>query len=157
MPEPVSDIIGAVANIVNNLTSLLLIIGAVIILSIVAVAYATVAREGSRTSRERIRELPVVEEEEAAPTRRRTSTTELGDREISLLQTLRDMEALPLDTLKETSGESPSVIAERLAKLRDQGLIEVSGGIVTLTRRGKRIMELMLEKYWYREVEKRRR
>ncbi len=153
----IDELVKSFAPIMNNIILLLIGVTIVIILSIVALAYTATTRTVSEGSRERVIETLVSEEEAPSPRRNRARRGELGEQDISLLKMLDIRESLPVDTLKEESGESPHILSERLAKLRESGLIEVSGGVISLTRRGKRIMELMREKYWYRELEKNRR
>ncbi len=157
MPSPIDELVKSFAPIMNNIILLLIGISVVIIISIIVLAYTTTTRAGVESSRERVLETMIAEEEAPATRRRRRRSTEFSDRDMSLLKLLDSRESMPMDTLKEEIGESTRVISERISKLRDEGLIEISGGVITLTRRGKRMMELLKEKYWYRDLEKQRR
>jgi len=155
MVDVVTDMLNTAISTIGHITLLLLYTAIAITLIISALVYLAIIREGSRSSSERIRERAIHEEEEASTRARRTSAI-LTRGDIALLKALGKVEAIPLDILKEASNESPQTLAERLMRLREQGLIDVTGGMVMLSRRGKKVMELMLEKYWYKELEKRR-
>ncbi len=157
MPSPIDELVKAFEPLMHNIVLLLVAVTIIVVVSIVALAYTATTRTGVEASQERIFESLVSEEEAPRTRRRRGGIGGLGERDVSLLKMLESRESLPVDTLKEESEESPRVLSERLSKLRDEGLVEVSGGVVTLTRRGKRLVELMREKYWYRELEKKRK
>ncbi len=153
MPE---QPLAGITDLISNLFVFLLAMAIVIIVVIILITLIGFGRGSSAASRrEATRRTGLEEEVTGEVGRKRRTGISLGESELNILYNLASTEMMPVDSLEQSFGENVSVIAEKLRELEEMGLVEITGGVVTVTRKGKRIAELYHEKYWYKRTEKR--
>lgn len=90
-------------------------------------------------------------EEEAGP-RRVPALVEKY--EVEVLRYLSRAEAVDIQDLLSQLPDSREYVGEAISRLAESGLVEVSSGIVALTEKGRKMLELLREKRWLKDVEK---
>lgn len=145
-----------ITSVIGNLFVFLLVMAIVVAFVIVLVTLIGFGRGSSAVpGREEARRQGLEEETTGEASRRRHSAVPLSESELIMLYDLSATEMIPVESLEQSFGENASIIAEKLRELESMGLVEISGGVVTITRKGKRLAELYHEKYWYKRTEKR--
>ncbi len=136
----------------TNILWLLIVASAVIALVIIAVSLFTspkALRGGESGERQEIS--PAGDEDTVGRGRAALTDRNLAD----VLNYLRGAEATSLDSLMTHLSEDRETINAVLTMLKEEGIVEISGGVVMLTEKGKKKIDLMREKYWFKEIEKR--
>ncbi len=148
--------LAGIADLIGNLFVFLLVMAIVVILVIILITLVGFGKGSTPASgREAARRAGLEEETAGEVGRRRRTGISLSESELTMLYDLASTEMIPIDSLEQNFGENVSVIAEKLRALEEMGLVEITGGVVMVTRKGRRIAELYHEKYWYKSTEKR--
>jgi len=132
-----------------NLLQVLIAIAILVAVAIVAVSLITSPRavRGSE-----ITELPGTQApEEEADTRPASATVSRYEAEV--LRYLSRFEAVDLQDLLSQLPDSREYLAAAIARLAESGLVEVSSGVVLLTEKGRKSLELLREKLWLKDLE----
>lgn len=133
-----------------NLLQVLIAIAILLAVAIVAISLLTTPRA---TRSVEPTELPGVQASEEETGVRPTST--LVDKyEVEVLRYLSRFEAADLQDLLSQLPDSREYIAAAISRLAESGMVEVSSGVAVLTEHGKRILELLREKQWLKDLER---
>ena len=74
--------------------------------------------------------------------------------EVEVLRYLSRAEAVDIQDLLSQLPDSREYVGEAISRLAESGLVEVSSGVVALTEKGRKMLELLREKQWLKDVEK---
>lgn len=137
-----------ISVMVNNLTTIILVLVITVVASIIAITLITVGRT-SRASNElaptNMRLGYVAEEEEQLP-----PTRSLEEVSMEVLKRLSEFEEINYNDLLSGLDVNREEASRILKDLADQELVEVRGDYVLITDRGRRLLELLREKLQYR-------
>ncbi|GEM_PF-1287490 len=136
----------------TNILWLLIILAVLIALTIIIVSFLTSSRTFTGTEFSERRE--EIAGEEGVGVRTQTQLTNVYT--TSLLSYLSSSEAVNLENIMSYLPGDKETINTVISRLREDGIIEISGDIVMLTEKGKKMIEIMKEKYWFKDIEKRR-
>jgi len=131
-----------------NLLQVLIAIAILIAVTIVAISLITSPRavRGSEVTESPGAQTP--EEDGARP----VSAT-VSRYEAEVLGYLSRFEAVDLQDLLSRLPDSREYLAEAISRLAESGLVEVSSGVLLLTEKGRKSLELLREKQWLKDLE----
>jgi predicted transcriptional regulator len=133
-----------------GLLQVLIAVTILIAVAIVAISLTTLSRP-TESSRPPERGGRQDIEEEAGP-RRVPALVEKY--EVEVLRYLSRAEAVDIQDLLSQLPDSREYVGEAISRLAESGLVEVSSGVVALTEKGRKMLELLREKQWLKDVEK---
>jgi len=132
-----------------NLLQVLISVAILVAVAIVAVSLITSPRavRGSEITESPGTQAP---EEEAGT---RPASTTVSRYEAEVLRYLSRFEAVDLQDLLSQLPDSREYLAAAISRLAESGLVEVSSGVVILTEKGRKSLELLREKQWLKDLE----
>ncbi|MEM2079171.1 MAG: hypothetical protein QW104_00595 [Nitrososphaerota archaeon] len=123
-----------------GILQLLIAIAIALALAIVAIAVLSYPRSVRRVTEEaQIPEAPL-EEERSVP------RPSLNDVSMKIVWMLDKAEAIPIENVKHELSEYEELLGDAVSSLIESEVIQVSGGMLVLTEKGRKLIELAREK-----------
>jgi len=132
-----------------NLLQVLVAIAVLVAVAIVAVSLLTSPRTIRGLETTEVPEAQVPEEEAGS----RFASTILSKYETEVLRYLSRFEAADLQDLLSRLPDGREYLAAAISRLAESELVKVSSGVVILTEKGRKVIELLREKQWLKDLE----